>query len=792
MRNWSNRGWLVAPLAVLWFGCASDESTVEGGDELTAPDGVERQLTIKSLVYVDVNASDYTIKSAVQRQIRTAFGPLRIARISVDDRELKNNVDSTTFESKDIDLMKKEADGTLTADGKIKQVSYTYRARALVHKSLASKSSFSLALLMGNYQSFVDDIIKDCVENYEHDSEFSSSFWYVWAPAQYACKQRIQAEVTAIQTERQDLSEGQIGDKESTRRFLPINAALDAVAGPRTGYPEYDQLYSISDPAKKMVVVYQIMGVASHAGDPDNQRYENDMGFKEFLKEVKVLADTWSMLEVSSDSSINPLEIPFEGQTYTASFATLYDWVVNKSGFPTGISDSQKFRRAIYDHVALKWIRLQAPLTVYAGHGSKQMTLQFRMLFGTESSYAVKGYFKEAFKNGDVVLYNGHSYIGSGPLDPTNYSATDFADRYQIFFFNSCVSFNYYGVDYFDLKAQGTQSLDLINNGIEVWILDGGKSMGRFLAALFDGKQNTWMQLLKKTQVSPFGSVHDPNRAVDGEQDNTYDPNATPITVKQGWDKVLTVQLTAAACGSTVSGDVELSASAPGASRVAFYVDTTQVGGDASEPFSVTWDSTQVADGAVTLKAVASDSSGQEVEATCHATVHNGASQTDLFFDDMESGTGNWTATGLWHLAQSGSCATPAYASAVGAWYFGQDSGCNYDTSSATTGTLTSVAVNAVTASSRLSFKHFRQVESASTGSYDKTLAQVSPDGGTTWKTVWSRDSKDSSSTTWDSVDLSLAEFAGKTVQLRFSFDSVDDYANDQVGWLVDDVRVTP
>jgi len=783
--------WILA-IPTLLLGCGEDDPTVMGGDELTAPDAVERQLTIQSHVYVDVNASSSTIKYAVERQVRTAFGPLRIAKISVDDRELKSNVDPSNFQAKELDLVKKDADGTLQVEKKVKQVSYTYRARALVHKSKASKTSFSLALLMGNYQSFVSDIIKDCVENYEHDQEFASSFWYVWAPAQYACKQRIEDEVQQIQTERQDLSEGQIGATEHGRRFLPLNVQLEAVEGPKTTYPEYDRLYGLGDPAKTTVVVYQIMGVASHAGDPDSQRFENDMGFKEFLKEVKVLSDRWPKLHVSSDSSVDPLQIPYDGKTYAASFSDLYKWGVSLTSFPAGV-DSQKFRRAIHDQVVSKWIRLDVPLTVQAGHTTKQMTLQFRMLFGTESGWSVRSYFKEAFTNGDVVLYNGHSYIGSGPLDPNNYSASDFGAGYQILFFNSCVSFNYYGVDYFDLKQGGSANVDLVNNGIEVWILDGGKSMGQFLIALFDGKQNSWMQVLKKTQVTPFYSVHDPNRAVDGEQDNVYDPSSAPISVKEGWDNPnpLTVQLTSAACGSTVSGAVELSAVAPGATRVSFFVDTTQVGGDTTEPFSLSWDSSAVADGSVTLKAVAMDASGQSAEITCHTTVHNGGGQTDLFFDDMEGAASGWTATGLWHRAQSGSCATPAYASAVSAWYFGQESTCNYDSGATAKGTLTSPTVNAVTSTSRLAFKYWREVESTSSGTYDKTVVQVSGDGGGTWKSLWSKDSGDASAKAWSSVDLSLSELAGKNIQIRFSFDSVDSYSNDHVGWLIDDVRVT-
>jgi hypothetical protein len=792
----SLRRFAYLPIALLLVGCGDDPLTPGTNDDLTAPDAVERTLTIQSFVYVDQSASSYTIESAVKRQVRTAFGPLRIAKISVDDREHKSNVDPSSFESKELQLVKKADDGSITEVKKVKKVSYTYRARALVHKSQSSKTSLSMALLMGHYQSFVDDIIHECVENYSHDHEFASSFWYVFSPNEYQCKDLIQNEVQEIESERQGLAENQIGEKEHGRRFLPLSAKLESVAGPKTTYPEYDRLYALDDAAKKKIVVYQIMGVASHDDDPDSQRFENDAGFKEFMKEIKVINDKWPSLKVSSDSPVNPLEFSHDGQSYTCAFADLHKWIVDRTGYPSGITssdDKKKFRRAIYDHLNLKWVRFEVPLTVRSGHNKKEMTLQFRMLFGTESGWNVRSYFKEAYKSGDVVMYNGHSYIGSGPLDPNNYSTSDVAqDRYQIFFFNSCVSFNYYGIDYFDMKQNGAKDLDLVTNGIEVYITNGGKSMGQFAVALFDGQQHTWMNVLKKTQTSTWWGPHDPNRAVDGEQDNTYDPNTTPISVTEGWNNQLDVQLSSAVCGSTASGTVQLGATSPGADRVEFYVDGAQIGDDSSEPFSLDWDTTAVSDGQVVLKVKAIDSSGQTAEDTCTTTVQNGGSQTDLFSDDMESGSGNWTATGQWHLAQNGSCASPAYGSAVSAWYFGKDSGCTFKDSGAVKGTLTSRDITGVTASSKLSFKFLREVESTSSGSYDKTVVEVSGDGGTTWKTVWSKSSKDSSAKAWKSSgDLSLAELAGQTVKVRFSFDSVDDYANDFVGWMIDDVRVT-
>ena len=333
--------WII-PLALALASCGKEDTSVKSNDDLTAPDAVEKQITIQGYVYTDANASSYTIESAVKRQVRTAFGPLRIAKISVDDRELKSNVDPQTFQEAELELVKKAEDGTVTVERKIKKVSYTYRARALVNKSLSSKSSFSLALLMGSYQSFVSEIIKDCVENYEHDQEFASSFWYVWAPNESSCKTLIEKETDEIQTERQGLDADQIGETEHGRRFLPLTAQLDPAAGPKTTYPEYDQLYGIGDAAKKKVVVYQIMGVASHAGDPDNERFANDAGFKEFIKTLKKLSDQWTSLKVSADSSVDPLSFNHDGTSYTATFKDLHNWVVNGTSLPSGITYSNK------------------------------------------------------------------------------------------------------------------------------------------------------------------------------------------------------------------------------------------------------------------------------------------------------------------------------------------------------------------------------------------------------------------------------------------------------------------
>jgi hypothetical protein len=786
----------LSPLFVaLIAGCGVWDGTPNTNDELTSASAVERQLTIKGLVYVDQNASAYTIESAVQRQVRTAFGPLRIAEISVDDRELRKNVDPQTFVSHPVDVVKPDPDGGDPQVVKtVKRVTYTYKARALVAKKHASKTSFSLTLLMGSYQSFVSDIIHDCVQNYEHDSEFASSFWYVFAPGQSACKTRIQNEVTAIESERQGLAEDQIGEKEHGRRFLPVTAQLDPTTPPRTTYPEYDQLLGLDDPTRDRVVVYQIVGIASHAGDPDSERFANDMKFAEALTEIKLLDDQWDGLGVSATSAVDPTRFSFKGKEYTASLQQLYTWCVSRHSFPSDVAseDRDAFRRAIHDHIYRKWITLEVPLEVKSARATKKLTLEIRLLYGTDSGWSVRNYFREAFKNGHVVLYMGHSYIGSGPQDPGNYSASDFPAWYQILFFQSCVSFNYYGRDFFDHKQGGSAKLDLVTNGIESYVRYGGTSMAQFIIAIFDGQPKTWLDILERTRAQTWWELHDPNRSVDGEQDNTYDPSSDPITIQEaGSQPPLTVQNTSSACGQTAGGTIELAAQSEGADRVDFLVDGQQVGSDSQAPFAHAWDSTTVADGAVKITVRAHAADGSTATADCTVTVKN--TVADLFFDDMEGGAGGWTATGLWHRTQSGACASPAHASPVSAWYFGQDASCDFDTGSQVQGSLTSAAIAGVSATSKLSFKFFREVEKSSYGAYDATRVEVAEAGSSDWTEVWSMDCKDGSAKAWKSAGpLDLSAWAGRSIQLRFAFDSKDSYANSFVGWMIDDVRVTP
>jgi leucyl aminopeptidase len=90
--------------------------------------------------------------------------------------------------------------------------------------------------------------------------------------------------------------------------------------------------------------------------------------------------------------------------------------------------------------------------------------------------------------------------------------------------------------------------------------------------------------------------------------------------------------------------------------------------------------------GTHTITARITDSGGLTASATI--TVSITGPVVELFRDNFE-GTSSWSPTGLWHLVNNSTCATPGYSSATRAMYFGQDSTCNYSTSTRASGQIT-------------------------------------------------------------------------------------------------------
>lgn len=162
----------------------------------------------------------------------------------------------------------------------------------------------------------------------------------------------------------------------------------------------------------------------------------------------------------------------------------------------------------------------------------------------------------------------------------------------------------------------------------------------------------------------------------------------------------------------------------------------------------------------------------------------------EVFFDDFESGYGNWSLDGLWNPENEadacGSLVAPFPSSSNDA-YYGVDGACTYDTGAANSGALAlTFDVDLTQAQSgNLNFGSFEQTECGGNCSYDNRYVQISTNGGATWSTIGEGDTEGF----WYLKSLALP--GGAPLRVRFLFDSVDDFLNSYFGWMVDDVQIT-
>jgi hypothetical protein len=492
-------------LAGLLMACAvpnarDGEGDGAGSDEaLTGTTGVERGIHFEGTVIVPESASDDAIRTAIARQVKSAIGALRDPRVSLNDRAARSNLNNWTKQ---------------VANGYAK-VTYKYDDRAVVTKTLSSRSTIDLTMLAGDYGAYADVLKRDCSDDATTDTD---SLWYHFQPQKAACKARIREEVKAIDAERR---EGFIGPKEASRWFLPVTAKLDPPRAPAVAYsPEYDRLFLNRD----RVTIYAFGGVDKDETDPDDVLAIEHARFLRSLlranpnfRPVRTEPFTW-LLDFYADGK------KLEGVTYDQ----MLSWIVDKTG-------TLDLRKQALAKLAERWIDWDIALEI----NGRRTIVEVKTFFGYEDgSWEARQHaqwrYLEAFWHGDVFLYNGHSHFGHGPLEPTLYNAGNFNDRYQIMLVGSCISFNYYQKDFLELKPGGSKNLETIVNGLPSWVWGGGEVSARFITGLISGRQPTYSELLESMRIdTPWGERgYDPMRVVDGEMDNTYSRATAPIAMK--------------------------------------------------------------------------------------------------------------------------------------------------------------------------------------------------------------------------------------------------------------------
>ncbi len=511
---------------------SDDGAPVDGDeDDLTSLTARQRKLEFAGYVYVAEGTPDVSIVSAIKRQTQSAFGALREANVGVNSRELKD-VDPSTFLKTPVDVVD-PANKTAPARKMIK-VAYTFKDDAVVPVPMANRSAISLGLLTGGYQMQSDRILKECTSGDAHAREFQSSIWYVFDPSKSGCKQAMATEQQKIDADRQGLTANQVPLSEVNRLYLPMTANLKSVRQSTTPkYPEYDRLYAGGVEPGKLVIGMVSGMMADWAAGERHEVYE-DAGYEMWYGGLRELFKARPGFKlVSVEGVADPLTYTVAGkQAKFGSFDEMISFELDYAT-PAGANgvDRNELRKTIANTLVRHWVTFEAPAQVTIGAETKPLTIKVQSYFGAETDATPH---KRGIKTSDIFVYNGHSYIGYGPLDPSRFRKEDFPASYQVLMINGCVSYNYYEKDYIPLKEGGTKNLDLVTNGLESWVNESGEAMGRFVGAFIDGKTNSYQDILRASQFTYYGYDWgmDALRVVDGELDNKYSPKKTAIKLQ--------------------------------------------------------------------------------------------------------------------------------------------------------------------------------------------------------------------------------------------------------------------
>ena len=216
-----------------------------------------------------------------------------------------------------------------------------------------------------------------------------------------------------------------------------------------------------------------------------------------------------------------------------------------------------------------------------------------------------------------------------------------------------------------------------------------------------------------------------------------------------------------------------------GVTKVEFYVDGVLKGTDTTSPYSMTLDSTTLANGSHTLTAKAYDAAGNVGTSTAVSfSTSNTATGSELMVNGgFESGTTPWVGTtgdiGAW-------TGEAAHAGTRFAWLCG--------TGATATETLyQQVAIASTATSATLTFwLHIDTAETTTTTAYDKLTVQVLSSPGTVLKTLATY-SNLNKNTGYAQKTFDLSAYKGQTIRVYFK--GTED-SSLQTSFVIDDVSL--
>jgi hypothetical protein len=216
---------------------------------------------------------------------------------------------------------------------------------------------------------------------------------------------------------------------------------------------------------------------------------------------------------------------------------------------------------------------------------------------------------------------------------------------------------------------------------------------------------------------------------------------------------------------------------------------------------------------------------------------------TSLFSDGAEDGsvsTAKYTTSGLWNLACKANDSGVKAAAGDCSWYYGDTNSMNYDSGSNNGALMLSGSINVI--SDDIQFKFDTWWDTEPGADYDRKVVQVSENDGASWSNLaaiigpydidpntnkpWSIPGDMSGIKQWLQVEqadmafsgggnncppycgpnmnmmsgsgqpqfnqvvIDLSEYVGKTIKIRFHFDTMDAYVNAMEGWYIDNINI--
>jgi murein DD-endopeptidase MepM/ murein hydrolase activator NlpD len=166
------------------------------------------------------------------------------------------------------------------------------------------------------------------------------------------------------------------------------------------------------------------------------------------------------------------------------------------------------------------------------------------------------------------------------------------------------------------------------------------------------------------------------------------------------------------------------------------------------------------------------------------ASLPSAATRSVPYSENFDASAGDWVSTGLWRRGSVN------YGGRGASNLFVFNNGQNYADANWKAGDLTSPPIAIPSSGTHyLRFIYYAGVEDGYRH-WDQRLVQVSTNGGPFTDLHQLSDDKQEGQVWLNSGPISLAQFAGKTIRLRFHFDAIDEDYNSGIGWAIDDITI--